>query len=159
MATAKTFWAIATFLLTAHGLSAQECAEQFVDIQNQSSRVRFSVEIADDESERAQGLMFRESLPQFSAMLFVYEQPIDAVFWMHNTLVPLDMLFMDQSGTVLQIIKNATPKTDTARVGGPNIKLVLEINGGLADKLGLTIGSIMRHPAIDPTLASWKCAS
>ena len=154
----KAFWLVAALLLGSHRSLAQECAERQVDIRNQSSQVRFSVEIADDEPERAQGLMFRESLPPYSGMLFVYDAPIDAVFWMHNTYIPLDMLFMDQTGKVLQIIQNATPKTDTARVGGPNIRFVLEINGGMAEKLGLTVGSVMRHPAIDPTLANWQCA-
>ncbi len=158
MGTPNPFWAIAAFLLSSRGLLAQDCAEQFVDIKNQSSQVRFSVEIADNEAERAQGMMFRDALPQFSGMLFVYEAPIDAVFWMHNTYIPLDMLFIDPTGTVMQIINNATPQTDTARVGGPNIRFVLEINGGLAEKLGLTTGSIVRHPAIDQTLANWNCA-
>lgn len=158
MAILKALGAFAIVLLNSQRVLAQDCAETVADFRNASSQVRFTVEIADDAKERAIGLMFRESMPQFSGMLFVYEEPIDAVFWMHNTLISLDMVFMDETGVVTQIVAEAVPQTDVPRVGGPNVKFVLEVNGGLAEKLGLEIGSMMRNPAVDQTLAVWKCA-
>lgn len=137
---------------------AAECSEFFVDLRNQSARVRFAVEVADDSAERSRGLMFRESMPQFSGMLFIYETAHDAAFWMKNTLIPLDMLFMDGSGTVTRIVDNAVPLTETPRLGGPGIKFVLEVNAGLARTLGLAVGTQMRHIAVDRSIAAWPCS-
>ena len=92
--------------------------------------------MVDDAGERAQGLMFRESLPKFSGMLFVYETPQPVAFWMKNTLIPLDMLFFDAQGRLMRIQSQARPLDETPVVGGDNVRYVLEINGGLAEQLG-----------------------
>jgi uncharacterized membrane protein (UPF0127 family) len=103
--------------------------------------------------------MHRESLPRSSGMLFVYEEPGSPAFWMRNTLIPLDMLFIDAEGRVAHIHENAVPHDETPIPGGDGILMVLEINGGLARQLGVTEGSEMRHPALDPARAAWPCAA
>ncbi len=103
--------------------------------------------------------MNRESLPRMSGMLFVYEKPQPVAFWMKNTLIALDMLFMDETGTVQRIHENARPLDTTAIPGGEAIRYVLEINGGMARLLGITPGSVLSHPAIDQALAAAPCAS
>lgn len=120
---------------------------------------RFNVEVADDAAERAKGLMHRERLPTASGMLFVYSRASNVSFWMENTLIPLDMIFVDPSGTVLRVHENAIPRDRTPIAGGPGIKLVLEINGGLARRMGVTEGAVIRHPAIDQSLAAFPCSA
>ena len=90
-------------------------------------------------------------------MLFVYPRAGSPTFWMKNTLIPLDMVFMDASGTVMHIHENAVPLDRTPIPGGNDIQFVLEINGGMAAMVGLTEGSQMRHPSVDPELAVWAC--
>lgn len=108
----------------------------------------FKVEVADDPDERALGLMNRPSMPMMSGMLFVYERPQRASFWMQNTLIPLDMLFADVTGTVTRIHENAIPLDTTPIPGGNDIQYVLEINGGMAARLGIEEGAVFQHPAL-----------
>ena len=90
-------------------------------------------------------------------MLFVYDQPQPAVFWMRNTLIPLDMIFLDATGTVTHVHENAIPLDETGIDGGDDVQFVLEINGGLAGPMGISVGNQMRHPAIDQMNAAWPC--
>jgi uncharacterized membrane protein (UPF0127 family) len=135
--------------------AAAECAPGVVDLRDPDTTLRFNVEVMDDVQERAQGLMFRESLPKFSGMLFVYETPQPVAFWMKNTLIPLDMLFFDDEGRLVRIKSQARPHDETPVVGGENIRYVLEINGGLAEELGIDVGAELRHPAVEQ--GAWSC--
>jgi uncharacterized membrane protein (UPF0127 family) len=133
----------------------QECSADQADLRDADTTLRFQVEVVDDAGERAQGLMNRETLPKFSGMLFVYETPQPVAFWMKNTLIPLDMLFFDPQGRLTRIQSQARPLDETPIVGGDNVQYVLEINGGLAESLGIDLGAELRHPALsDP---SWSC--
>lgn len=134
-----------------------ECRDGHVNLRGAWGSASFSAEIADTSEERAKGLMFRESLPRFSGMLFIYDSPRQAAFWMRNTLIPLDMIFADARGVVQRVHINARPLDETPIPGGPDIQYVLEINGGLAALLGIDAGSQLQHPAIDPGLAAWSC--
>jgi uncharacterized membrane protein (UPF0127 family) len=149
---------LAALLAAATGsASAQGCAPDALDLRDSDSTLRFQVEIADDEAERARGLMERGSLGRFSAMLFVYDQPGPVSFWMRNTLIPLDMLFFDSAGRLQSIHAEAVPLDLTPIPGGDAIQYVLEINGGLAGTLGIEPGAELRHPALDQTSAAWPC--
>lgn len=133
------------------------CSAERVSLRGDFGQVQFNVEIADDPMERSQGLMFRESLPQSSGMLFVYERPQRVSFWMKNTLIPLDMIFMDATGTVQSVAHEAVPGDLTPIHGGDGILVVLEINGGLARRLGIDAGDQMQHAVFDPAVAAWPC--
>ncbi|TYP81451.1 hypothetical protein BD830_105113 [Maritimibacter alkaliphilus HTCC2654] len=139
-------------------LTAQTCDEAQVDLRGTFGTARFSVEIADDDAERAQGLMFRESLPSGQGMLFIYESPRPASFWMKNTLIPLDMIFVGADGVVRNVHENAVPGDLTPIRGGDDILAVLEIRGGLAGAIGIEAGAEMRHPAFGDA-AAWSCAA
>lgn len=145
---------LALFLLTSTANAA--CDPARVDLRGIHGQARFSVEVVDTPQERSVGLMHRESLPTSAGMLFVYDKPQRVAFWMRNTLIPLDMIFLDASGVVQHIHENAVPLDETSIPGGDNIQFVLEINGGLAGRLGIDVGSELRHPAIGDD-AAWGC--
>ena len=136
---------------------AEACAVDTVLLRGDWGEARFSVAVADDEGERAQGLMHVEEMARSAGMLFVYERERSVRFWMRNTLIPLDMIFADASGTVQKVHVNAEPLSERLIHGGDNIQYVLEVNGGLAKQLGIDAGSELRHPSIDAARAAWPC--
>jgi uncharacterized protein len=102
-----------------------------------------TVDIADTSDERTRGLMFRKSLPQDSGMFFIFDGEDQRSFWMKNTLIPLDMIFMDAGYKVVSVAKNVQPcKKDPCQTY-PSVKpakFVLEVNGGMSDSIGLKEG-------------------
>ena len=144
----------ALFLTTSFAFAA--CDLEHVDLRSELGQARFSVEVADTPRERSLGLMHRETMPRSAGMLFVYEKPQPVSFWMRNTLIPLDMIFMDKRGVVQRVHENAVPLDETGIDGGDGIQFVLEINGGLAGRLGIVEGAELRHPAIGAD-AAWPC--
>lgn len=101
--------------------------------------------------------MNREELGTFAGMLFVYQNPQPMRFWMRNTLIPLDMIFIDERGVVQYVHENAIPLDETTIFGGNNIQYVFEINGGLSKTLEIGVGSEVRSPAISGTEVIWPC--
>ena len=144
----------AFFLTTSFAFAA--CDLERVDLRSELGLARFSVEVADTPRERSLGLMHRETMPRSAGMLFVYDKPQPVSFWMRNTLIPLDMIFMDKRGVVQRVHENAVPLDETGIDGGDDIQFVLEINGGLAGRLGIVEGAELRHPAIGAD-AAWPC--
>lgn len=103
----------------------------------------FTVAIADTSSEREIGLMNRTELAENSGMLFVFEEGGVYKFWMKNTLIPLDMIWIDGNNKILFIEKNAQPcRSEACETFGPDqgAKYVLEINSGAAEKAGIMMG-------------------
>lgn len=108
---------------------------------------RFDVELAETPAQQAQGLMFRENLASDAGMLFLFREDRRASFWMKNTLIPLDMLFIHRDGRIESIQRNTEPlSTRSVSSEGP-VAAVLEINGGLSSRLGIRPGDRVRHPA------------
>lgn len=136
---------------------AAECRRDVAHLSGGWGELTFQVEIADTPRSRARGLMFRESLPRGAGMLFVYDRPQRAQFWMKNTLIPLDMLFLDRAGRVTRIHEQAVPGDLSLIDGGEGVFAVLEINGGLARRYGIDAGSVMQHPAFAGGPAAWPC--
>ena len=101
---------------------------------------RFHVEIADNDASRERGLMFRNSLGPDAGMLFDFKTPQDVSFWMKNTLIPLDMLFIDQNGMVVNVAANATPLSEANIPSAAPVLGVLEIRGGRAAEIGVQPG-------------------
>ncbi len=134
-----------------------ECTLDQATFKMGNSMAAFDIELVDTNETRAKGLMFREELARFAGMLFIYEQSQSVSFWMRNTLIPLDMIFMDQTGLVVNVHSNAIPMDETSIFGGDNILAVLEVNGGLAVKLGIQAGARLQHPAFDQDIAAWPC--
>jgi len=136
---------------------AGDCTPQRLDIRGDFGSARFTLELADTKRERARGLMYRESLPDNHGMLFLYPRVGRPAFWMKNTLIALDMLFITPTGRIQQIHDNAVPGDLTPIDGGEGIIAVLELAGGQAHALGLSVGSELRHPGFDQAVALWAC--
>ncbi len=147
-----------TFLFCLAGFSAtaQTCSQDRLSIRGDWGKAAFAVEIADTAKSRARGLMFRQSMPRFSGMLFVFDRPQRAVFWMKDTPLPLDMIFADKTGVVRHLREDAIPGSLEAIDGGSDILTVLELNAGLVKSLGIDIGSQIQHPAFGAD-AAWPC--
>ncbi|MCA0919993.1 DUF192 domain-containing protein [Pseudooceanicola nanhaiensis] len=144
--------------MTAQQEPQAQCRQDAVQLRGDWGTARFSVELAQSPGERAKGLMNRPSMRMSHGMLFVYPMPQpDVAFWMRNTLIPLDIIYMDATGTVQRIAAEAKPHDDTPLPGGAGIQFVLEINGGLAAAMGIVPGSQLRHPAIPQDKAAWPC--
>lgn len=106
-----------------------------------SDPVRVRVEVVQTPQERQRGLMYRKQLDPDAGMLFVFERPQHNVFWMHNTFLPLDMIFITRDMRVLGVVENATPQTDSPREVPGDSQYVLEVNAGFSRQRGITQGT------------------
>ena len=126
--------------LSQHGLPVE--ALQIVTHDGQVHR--FRVEIADNDATRERGLMFRKSLTPDAGMLFDFKREQDVAFWMKNTLIPLDMVFIDAHGTVVNVAADATPLSEANVPSAGPVLGVLEIKGGRAAQIGVRAGDKVR---------------
>lgn len=110
------------------------------------SAYKFEVEIVSTPATREQGLMFRKSLGANAGMLFLYPEEQAVSFWMKNTLIPLDMLFLKADGRIAHIAHNAVPLDETPIESEAPVKAVLEVNGGTANALGIKEGDRVDYP-------------
>lgn len=140
------------------GAAVADCHLNTVELRGPWGQARFSVELANTFETRARGLMFRETLPASAGMLFVYPKTAPVAFWMKNTLIPLDMLFIKADGRVESIHHNAIPHDRSPIESLGAVVMVLEINAGLARGLGITPDSQLRHPLLNQTGAIWPCS-
>lgn len=107
--------------------------------------VSVTVEVVETDTARQRGLMYRKHLAPDAGMLFIFDREEPHSFWMHNTLIPLDMLFIKSDWTVLGIVENATPLTDTLRNVPGASQYVLEVNAGFSRRHGLQAGTTVRY--------------
>lgn len=107
----------------------------------------FSIEIADDPDERSRGLMFRQEMDNDHGMLFVFEESQPVGFWMKNTPLPLDLVFIGEDGKV-RAIEKGEPFSEAPIAPGEPVQFVLELNAGTAAEAGIENGDLIRHPAI-----------
>ena len=106
----------------------------------------FTVEVVDTPAARNKGLMFRQSLAKDAGMLFDFKQEQQTAFWMQNTFIPLDMIFIAADGEVKTIHVNAKPHDTTSIPSGVPVQFVLEIPGGRSVEIGLKPGDRIEHP-------------
>lgn len=152
-------------LLTAMPFSAGafSCEPGKVVFLTDQGAASISVEVADTDESRAKGLMFRKDLPQGSGMIFVYPQPQPLAFWMRNTLIPLDIVFLDSHGVVRHIHAGAKPLDETSIPGAlpgdadPNRQFVVELPAGDAVRLGLKPGDRMASGLVPQLNAAAPC--
>jgi uncharacterized membrane protein (UPF0127 family) len=117
-----------------------------LDIVTAHKTIRFHVEVARTDAEQERGLMFRTGLPDHGGMIFPMASPRWAVFWMKNTLIPLDMIFIRADGHIARVAANTTPQSLDQVSSGEPVVAVLEIIGGGAGRDGIQAGDLVRWP-------------
>lgn len=137
--------AVAALLLLVVAAFADDAQ---LSITSATGEHRFTVEVVDTNETRAQGLMFRKELAPDAGMLFDFKESRQVAFWMENTLIPLDMLFVKEDGTIANIHVNATPLDRTSIPSDGPVQFVLEIPGGRSVELGIVAGDKVVHDRI-----------
>ena len=110
----------------------------------------FKVEVAADDASQERGLMFRRFMPADHGMLFEFKQNASVAFWMKNTYIPLDMIFIARNGSVTHIAADAEPLSEALIPSGGPCAAVLELNGGTAARIGAKVGDKVRHRFFPP---------
>jgi uncharacterized membrane protein (UPF0127 family) len=134
-------------LLVAAG-PARSAGVQTLEIAGKTGVHVFSVEVVDNDADRAKGLMFRKELPEGKGMLFDFHTDQNVSFWMENTYMPLDMLFIRGDGHILSIAENTEPLSTRIIPSGGPVRLVLEVIAGTARKLGIEPGDKVASPLL-----------
>lgn len=128
---------------TAPALAAER---ETLEIASKTGVHAFSVELATTEAEREKGLMYRKSLPEGQGMLFDFHRDQEVGFWMRNTYIPLDMIFIRGDGRIWRIAENTEPLSEKIVPSNGPVRAVLEVIGGTARKLGIAPGDRVAHP-------------
>ena len=145
----QTFCAllVAVLVLSAAAAQNQVTFERgSLSIRSGDRLIDVSIEIARSKEQRARGLMFRRELGDTEGMLFDYGYPQQASMWMKNTYIPLDMLFVRSDGVIEKIVVRTTPHSLDSIYSKGEVRAVLELKGGMAEKLGIRVGDKIIHP-------------
>ena len=139
---------LAALLAVTAGAAAQLATftKSALTIDTADGPQRFAIELALTPEQQQQGLMFRREMPADAGMLFDLGTVRPALFWMRNTYIPLDMLFIAADGHVADIHERAVPLSDATIPSKVPVRAVLELNGGTAARLGIKIGDLVHHP-------------
>ena len=133
---------LALFLFSAASSSAElKFPTEQLTIKTYAGPQVFTVELAVDGPQRQQGLMFRDKMPMDAGMLFDFGSSREIAMWMKNTLIPLDMLFIDEKGIVRKIHEGAKPHDETPLPSDGPVKFVLELNGGVVQARKIAVGN------------------
>ena len=146
--------ALLTVLVSAvPGLRAETpaAAVETLEVVTARGRTAFAVEIVDTDESRSRGLMFRRIMPEDRGMLFDFRREEPVWFWMKNTYLPLDMIFARADGTIVSIARDTTPLSEDLVPSKAPVRFVLEVNAGIAARLGLAPGDRLVHPRIRVT--------
>ena len=134
-------------MLAAGALGAAELSSLEI-VTADGKTHRFSVELARTPEQQSQGLMFRRTMAPDAGMLFINDPPRVMTMWMRNTFLPLDMIFFDPRGQVTRIAERTVPLSEAIIPSGGPVLGVLEVNAGVAARLGLKPGDRLVHPSI-----------
>jgi hypothetical protein len=131
---------VACWALLAALPAARAAAQDTIEIVSRTGVHAFSVELATNTAERAVGLMYRKELPEGRGMLFDFHDDQPVQFWMHNTYISLDMIFIAGDGRVVRVAQDAKPMSDELIPSGRPVRAVLEVIAGTARKFGIAAG-------------------
>ena len=139
--------AIMFLAAAAQGQGLQTYDVEPLQIESAGVRHQFTVEMALTPAQQMQGLMFRQTMEGDAGMLFVHERVRYASMWMRNTILPLDMLFIEDTGRISHIVERTVPQSLETISSRAPVLAVLELNAGTVARLGLSIGDRVLHPA------------
>ncbi|GIL38358.1 DUF192 domain-containing protein [Roseiterribacter gracilis] len=143
----RLIFALLMMLATLPAMAAESFPTSALDIETAAGqKFHFNVQLALTPAQQTQGLMYRTDLKPDAGMLFVNRDARPMSMWMKNTLIPLDMVFFDTDGRIVNIEANAVPETLTSRSSKGAVKGVLELPGGTAAKLGIRAGDKLLSP-------------
>jgi uncharacterized membrane protein (UPF0127 family) len=132
--------------LALAGVSLAQSFESLAIVTQDGQRHTFQVEVARNDADRTQGLMYRRSMPADQGMLFDFGRVEPVSMWMQNTYLSLDMLFIRPNGTIARIAANTEPLSTRTIPSGEPVLAVLELNAGTAARLGIKAGDRVQHP-------------
>jgi uncharacterized membrane protein (UPF0127 family) len=140
--------ALMSSLLAALAVASPALAQSFekLAIVTSSGRHEFQVEVMRTPEQRARGLMFRQHMPADRGMLFDFGRVEPVAMWMQNTYIPLDMFFIAADGRIARIAERTEPHSTRTIPSGEPVLGVLELNGGVAEKIGAKAGDRIEHP-------------
>jgi uncharacterized membrane protein (UPF0127 family) len=143
----RFFLALSLFILASLA-QAQELQKNEITIFNKhGEKYQFIVDVAESEEDKARGLMYRKTLNVNSGMLFLHQRESSQLMWMKNTLIPLDMLFIDKTGKITRIVERTIPRSLNTISSRGKVLAVLELRGGTVSKLGIKTGDKVKHSA------------
>ena len=136
---------LAGFAVAGHAQQLQTFEKSSLVIETSAGPRHFDVELARTPAQEEQGLMYREHLDPDAGMLFVFDDTEPRSFWMKNTLIPLDMLFIAADGRIVDIHERAIPLSEDIIPSQVPARAVLELNGGTVTRLGIKVGDLVRY--------------
>jgi uncharacterized protein len=137
---------ILLLLLLGYLVPASAFELQPLEIVTKTGVHSFAVELVTTPEQQAQGLMFRRELPEGQGMLFDFHREQPTTFWMKNTYIPLDMIFIRGDGRILRVAENTVPLSEALVPSGGPVRAVLEVIAGTAKKMGIAPGDRVAHP-------------
>lgn len=146
---ARPLLAVLALLVLAGAARAELATFQHstLTIDTNNGPQHFAIELALTPEQQEQGLMYRREMPADAGMLFIFPAAEIARFWMHNTFIPLDMVFIAADGHIAGIHERAVPMNDEAISSETPVRAVLELNGGTASRLGIKPGDLVHYAA------------
>jgi uncharacterized protein len=127
----------------------------FLPAADKDPSAKINIQIADDEQKRMKGLMYRKYMPDTIGMLFIFDRSEPQSFWMHNTVISLDILFVSETGEIVTIHRYTEPFSNKSLPSTKNALYVVEVVAGFCDKYKIREGNLIRvmnmHPRVDST--------
>lgn len=141
---------LAVLCFASPGVLGQEAAlrTEPLEVTSRAGAHPFIVEVAETGGQRARGLMFREEMPLDRGMLFIFDGEGERYFWMKNTPLPLDILYIDSSGAIVSIARDTTPFSEKVIPSNGAAQYVLELNAGTAERLEIAVGDRVTSPSM-----------
>jgi len=145
-----TLAAVFCLAIAAIAVPAKAAGVETLEIATRTGVHTFQVEMALTDEEKSRGLMFRRELPEGRGMLFDFQRDQDVSFWMKNTYIPLDMIFIRGDGRIHRIAESTEPLSERMVPSGGPVRAVLEVIAGTARKLRIAPGDRVAHPIFNP---------
>ena len=144
--------AVSVLFLAPHARAQQQPLVTFkhdeLTITGAGGAHKFQIELATDNAQREQGLMYRQTMAPDAGMLFIYDRSQPVAMWMENTYIPLDMLFIAADGHIVNIRQRAVPHSQENIASAGPVKAVLELNGGTVSRLDIKVGDKVAGPGL-----------